>query len=95
MARVKFNSTTELAIFSIGFFIMSSHYIQQFLIGMAKNRRALSKKSSKALMSTIKDDNMTVTPKDVKVSTDGSEKQRIKSALYTKTGDKGFSSVRN
>lgn len=87
MLRIKVNAI-ELRMFSVGFFLMSSVQIHQLLVGYGKNRRAGNKKTvrgyatSKTLSTAATDDIIA-----------NSTEERKKSALYTKTGDKGFSSV--
>ena len=88
MLRIKVNAN-ELRIFSVGFFLMSSVQIHQLLVGYGRNRKASSKKIARAF-STNKDAPTIPSTNDIKAA---STEERKKSALYTKTGDKGFSSV--
>lgn len=82
MLRVRLTAN-ELKVFSVGFFLMSSVQIHQLLTGYGRYRKIGSKKSVRNFSSAV-------SLNDIK---DASTEERKKSALYTKTGDKGFSSV--
>lgn len=91
MLRIKVNSS-ELRAFSVGVFMLSSIHLRQALSFYSTWRRTSNKRRVKTqAFSTIADSTKS-TSNSVK-DVDG-EVKRKKSALYTKTGDKGMSSVR-
>ena len=89
MLRTKVHPT-DLASFSVGCFLLGSYQLQQLLVGFGimKKDRARSFKTAK--FSTIKE-----RLPDAELTQSVKDEIRKKSPLYTKTGDKGMSSVRS
>lgn len=88
MLRIKV-SAVELQAFSIGCFLMGTAHLQQLLAGYGRMRKVNYRQIKAAKYSTVKDSNSA----NFVNTTDSTP--RKKSALYTKTGDKGTSSVRS
>jgi hypothetical protein len=94
MIRIKIDET-ELSIFRFLFFFMSSFQIKQVLGLIGKRRKATAKLAHRALTVTT----TTTTTKTIDLTSNNASDglsgttERVKSGLYTKTGDKGFSSV--
>jgi hypothetical protein len=88
MMRIKM-TPTEFQVLSIGCFLMGSMHLKQLLGGYGRWRKASNRLVKSAKFSTVKDS----TPVPDLITALHSAEPRKKSCLYTKTGDKGMSSV--
>jgi hypothetical protein len=88
MLRIKM-TPTEFQALSIGCFLMGSMHLKQLLGGYGRWRKASNRLVKSAKFSTVKDS----TPVPDLTTALHSAEPRKKSSLYTKTGDKGMSSV--
>jgi hypothetical protein len=88
MLRIKM-TPTEFQALSIGCFLMGSMHLKQLLGGYGRWRKANNRLVKSAKFSTVKDS----TPVPDLTTALHSAEPRKRSSLYTKTGDKGMSSV--
>jgi hypothetical protein len=84
--RIKVNAN-EFQAFSISVFLMFSFNMQYLLAGLGRYKRSLRMPKAARLATSTRDF------RPAEVEPFDSSVERKKSALYTKTGDKGMSSV--